>query len=306
MSLTKHLRDVPSVAMTSRGYERLKIAEEARIEAVLYRADVPEQYHRELVPQLRDASLRTLNSTIPLYEILRKYNDLSEETKARLVPQLATIELARLVRQDDVRSINQYMRGIVQDYLAQIKSAVVKHSRFKDRHLGTGKLIYGNSTAEIPYKSVIEKVSEGKSSFRRQSPAQIKKIDELVEQINLGNWQYALEVHRDLLQFATHLFSRVTTYRQFLFDIESIMLQKSDTHKVVITRHHEYGFPTGYRIMKPEEYNLAIAQINGTQAPLKKISHGRPEPRSNGIHLSSERKPLERRVEHIGTRHVEF
>lgn len=308
MSLIKHLKHSPNDSISLRAYERNQTLGNARVEGLLYKAGVPEQYFKELVPQLIRESDRTLRYTLPLYDRLIQAG-LSKEVSVILLPRLALQEVAALVRKGEEDKIQQYIDGVVEEYHGQIESAVARHSKIKDRHLGTGRMVHGSENTEIKYgRNVDSYYSQNPRAIRMPSVKHVRKVEQLAKVINRQNWKYATELHRDLIGFTGYLFGTEARYRQFLADMESIILQESGAHKVVIETQRQFGYPIGYNIMTPEQY-AGYASTNGHASSARAIKAAREagklrrgrihlEPRSRGIQSNTprERADLEYRL----------
>lgn len=267
----------------------------ARIEAWMYHAGVPEQFFQQLASVLESRSNRTLQATLPLYERLRAYPGLGEEIAVGLLPELITGKVARLVRSGNQDELSRYIDEVVQSYLKpETKEIAVKPGIFKDRHHGTGMMVYGNAEVAIPYRSITD-INHSNGKPKRQPPRQIRKLRELAAAVNAGQWEYAVNNHRNLVSFDTNVFGRVSTFRQFLTDVESIILQQSTQHKVLILGHPSYGVPIGYKIVTPAQYLEFMSSLSSADfVEDRNIPRGRPVPRSRGVQLSS--VDLERRV----------
>lgn len=267
----------------------------AKIEAILYAAAVPEQFFPRLTEALRPRSNRTLEATIPLYTRIREYPGLSEKDAIRLLPILATREVARLVREGDQEKVDRYIKEMAQWYLETTNVEVAKPGVIRDRHQGRGRMVHGSTDSPIIYGRNVDYRYAGKDRAAKvPSVAHVKKVERLAKAINSQNWNYATEIHRDLTGFPGHLFGTEARYRQFLVDAESIILQESGAHKVVIVTQENFGYPIGYEILTPAQYaahmgkNGYSSSARAIQAARRagRLANRRPEPRSRGVMMS--------------------
>jgi|GEM_PF-6004281 hypothetical protein len=122
-----------------------------------------------------------------------------------------------------------------------------------DRHQGERSIVYGDKEALIIYGSRDGGYGDKMTKFhedRVPSDRMIRKAAELIEAVNKRNWKQATERYHDLTKMAGHLFYTSQTYTQFLTDVGSIILQKSESY-IVELGMGRFTFPIGYSINEP-------------------------------------------------------
>ena len=256
MGVMERLAQTDTIFMSRRTYQQLARGADidARIEAALYRADVPEKYFKSLVPQLRNVQRTALNSALLLYAGLSEDPKLLEELRVQLIPQLA-----RLANEHGgiVHTNSAYVDEVVEQALipTQDDRPMIKTGRIKERHASERKIIYGRADAEITYGSR----GSGYANIKRNDSVErapygrlVRKAQELVDAVNARNWRKATERFHDLTQMPGHLFYEAQTYRQFLHDVGSIILQRSDAFAIGLEGVEKYGFPTRYAVAQPQ------------------------------------------------------
>ena len=231
----------------------------AKLEAVLYRGGVPDRYLRSLTRKLRGTSREVIGSAMLLFEGLKEDERLTDKDRTRLLPSLVGLvrEYGGAVHTDE------HVEYLVDNYLKEQREADTSQeshpsllrARKRERHAGERWIIYGSEGMGVLYG---RRAGGYGTRIKRKIPASrvpswrmVQKVVELVESVNRGNWRQATERYHDLTQMTGHLFYNAQTYKQFLAEIGSVILQKSKIYKFELGEVEVNGFPTSYSIEQP-------------------------------------------------------
>lgn len=280
MNVMERLVQTDRVFMSRRTYEQLALSADvdARIEAALYRAEVPEKYFRALVPQLRDVERVTLATALFLYERLDVDPRLDAKSRVNLIPQL--VEAAKL-HGAKVFLNDSHVEGIVQTYLDMAsngrKNGVHFPQRTEDRHASMKKIPYGSEIADVvygervvrPYRDTNHGADlKGRRNFRIPPKSLVEKANELSKAVSspAPNWEKAIELLDDLTKSTVPLYQNRSFYRNFLDEMATIIRRElqvtariiydeglTDKASVGITVLSKIAevLPIGYEILPP-------------------------------------------------------
>ena len=273
----------------------------AKIGGVLYQAGVSDPFLGPMTDALRSKSVGLVRAVSSLYARLMQHSGLEESDAARIFPHMVSKATAHLLydhahNEAPEGAVDRYVKEWVEWYLQQ--QTALKPGVVRDRHHGTGKMVYGKTEGGIPYRGVVDS-NMLNGQMRHHNLKQVRKLRAVAALANAGQWDYAAEAHRDLVEdFLTPLFGRATTYKQFLVAVESIIMQRSGKHKIVIM-YHPHGVPVGYSVVTPAQYLEFMGGLNSRTVAydgvMRRTSHtggtkipkGRPVPRSQQLHFST-------------------
>ena len=236
-----------------------------------------------LLAILMKTDKRVLGSALMLYEGLGEDTRLNVRDRVKLIPKLVTLVMEHGAK---VHITTKYIDLVVDEYLedGHQRALPARNGRLRDRHASERKIIYGSDHAEIPYgirTGYVGKRTGKVQSSRVPSAKMVRKAAELVKSINIGRWREATERYHDLTQLQGHLFYLAQTYRQFLTEMGSIILQRSKAYKVNLWGIELNGFPDSYIISHPPNYRtseedvVADPEIRKAKVPTVKMPHSR-------------------------------